>query len=100
MKISDIRKCSNDSDTVLTTKCFLCKGDMVEGFTTHTVDTDNSMIVIKDVPAMICSQCGEVWFDGTVARRIEKTVNAIESTTIATEVSIVNYSHRPPIITC
>jgi YgiT-type zinc finger domain-containing protein len=72
--------------------CFLCKGKMSSGYATHTVDLgDNGIIVIKDVPAMICDQCGEVWFDGTVAREIERIVNTIENT-ITTEVAIVKYA--------
>jgi YgiT-type zinc finger domain-containing protein len=61
---------------------------MSSGYATHTVDLgDNGIIVIRNVPAMICDQCGEVWFDGTVAREIERIVD-----TITTEVAIVKYA--------
>jgi YgiT-type zinc finger domain-containing protein len=73
-------------------KCFLCKGKMKDGYTTHTVDLgDNGLIIIKNVPSMICEQCGEVWFGGAVTREIERIVGTIEST-IATEVAIVKYA--------
>jgi YgiT-type zinc finger domain-containing protein len=72
-------------------KCFLCKGEMAAGFTTHTVDFGKSIIIIKNVPAMICAQCGETWFHGSVARQIEQIVSKIE-TSIVTEVAIVSYS--------
>jgi YgiT-type zinc finger domain-containing protein len=73
-------------------KCFLCKGKMEKGYTTHTVDVgDKGIIIIKYVPAMICEQCGEVWFEGNVAREIERIVGTIENT-IATEVAIVKYA--------
>lgn len=72
-------------------KCFLCKGKMKNGYTTHSVDLgDKGIIIIKNVPSMICEQCGEVWFNGTTTREIEKIVSTIENT-IATEVAIVKY---------
>jgi YgiT-type zinc finger domain-containing protein len=72
--------------------CFLCEGKMNSGYATHTVDLgDKGIIVIKNVPAYICAQCGEVWFDGTVTREIERIVNTIENT-ITTEVAIVKYA--------
>jgi YgiT-type zinc finger domain-containing protein len=65
---------------------------MKDGYTTHTVDLgDKGLIIIKNVPSMICEQCGEVWFDGVVTREIERIVNTIERT-IATEVAIVKYA--------
>jgi YgiT-type zinc finger domain-containing protein len=65
---------------------------MKNGYTTHAVDLgDQGMIIIKNVPAMICGQCGEVWFNGTVTRELERIVNMIEST-ITTEVAIVRYA--------
>jgi len=74
-------------------KCFLCKGKMKEGYTTHTVDiAGKGIIIIKHVPAMICEQCGEVWFSGVVAKEIERIVSMIEDT-ITTEVAIVKYAN-------
>ncbi|MDR0842093.1 MAG: type II toxin-antitoxin system MqsA family antitoxin [Acidobacteriota bacterium] len=74
-------------------KCFLCKGEMTAGHTTHTVDRGSTLIVIKRVPAMICSQCGEVWFGGTVQRQLEQILHSISST-VATEIAVVNYTEQ------
>ncbi len=41
-------------------KCPLCKAEMKPSKTSLPYETgDDSIIVIKDVPAIVCSQCGE-----------------------------------------
>lgn len=57
-----------------TRTCPLCSGKKIEGMTTFTVDRDESLVVIRNVPATICSLCGSEWFSDTVAERIEEIV--------------------------
>lgn len=59
----------------------------------HTVDLGNCIVIVKSVPAMACTQCGEILYSGTVTRQLEKIVDAITATAI-TEIAIVNYSER------
>ena len=40
--------------------CFFCKGEMKPSTTIHTVQLENCVVVIKNVPCMKCEQCGEV----------------------------------------
>lgn len=40
--------------------CVICKeGAYTNGTTTVTLERDNTVIVVKSVPAQICSNCGE-----------------------------------------
>ena len=32
-------------------------------------------MVVRDVPAMVCEQCGEEWIDDAVAEKLEKIVD-------------------------
>lgn len=57
--------------------CPLCGGDKKKGFTTYTVELDSSLLVVRDVPAEICSQCGEEWISSTVAKKLEKITNYV-----------------------
>ena len=50
------------------------------------------MIIIKDVPADVCTQCGERYFDDAVMGNLEKIVNGLKQ--LATEISIVNYKEK------
>ena len=73
--------------------CFLCKGDMENRQVTHTVDLGNCIVIVKNVPAKVCSQCGEVWYSGTVAKQLERIVNVVTNTAI-TEIAVVSYSDK------
>lgn len=41
-------------------KCIACKtGDLADGTTIVTLEKDGAIIVFKDVPALVCTQCGK-----------------------------------------
>jgi YgiT-type zinc finger domain-containing protein len=51
--------------------CIICKnGATKEGRTTITFDRDGPTLVVKDVPAQVCSNCGEEYVDEHVAYEI------------------------------
>ncbi|MDP2432066.1 MAG: type II toxin-antitoxin system MqsA family antitoxin [Pseudomonadota bacterium] len=52
-------------------KCSICKtGETHPGKTTVTLQRDESVLVIRDVPAEICEDCGEYYLDEVTARRV------------------------------
>ncbi|HON78468.1 MAG TPA: type II toxin-antitoxin system MqsA family antitoxin [Spirochaetota bacterium] len=51
--------------------CTLCKsGESSEGYITVTPTRNNSVIVIRDVPAEVCNNCGEYYLSDGIAGRI------------------------------
>ena len=52
-------------------RCALCGGEKLPGTTTFTVDLDFGVVVVRDVPAFVCTQCGDAWIDDPVAARLE-----------------------------
>ena len=69
--------------------CFMCKGDLEEKTVNYVVDLEEAIIIIKGVPAKVCKQCGEQYFDDETSQNIEKMVNKLKE--LSTEVTIVNY---------
>ena len=69
--------------------CFYCKGDTESVTKTHAVTLDQCVIIIKNVPAMVCGQCGEVFFTDDVMTKLEEIVDRLES--IIKEVAIVDF---------
>jgi len=60
-------------------KCPLCKGEMQKGKTSMPYETGKDrLIVVKDVPALICEQCGESFIESSVLKRVEKILEAVE----------------------
>jgi len=56
----------------LPNSCPLCGGIKRKGKTTFTVDFGSGVVVVRNVPATICSQCGADWIDDKIASRLEK----------------------------
>ncbi|HBU05256.1 MAG TPA: YgiT-type zinc finger domain-containing protein [Nitrospiraceae bacterium] len=56
-------------------KCPLCGGAKKEGKTTFTVDLGFGVVVVRDVPATVCSQCGADWIEDSISARLEGIVN-------------------------
>ncbi|WP_314655770.1 type II toxin-antitoxin system MqsA family antitoxin [uncultured Selenomonas sp.] len=73
--------------------CFMCKGALEEKKTTFMVDLGDHIIIIKDVPSYVCSQCGDTSYSDEVARVLEEIVESLRHA--PTEMSVVNYAHRP-----
>jgi YgiT-type zinc finger domain-containing protein len=71
----------------------MCKGKTRNGFSTFTTDTGNCIIIIKNVPARICDQCGEVSYNDDVARQLERIVQSIRDSPL-TEIAVVNYTEK------
>jgi len=55
--------------------CYACGGTMEPGKTTFTVDFGDGVVVVRNVPAMICSKCGMEFIDDDIAAKIEEIVN-------------------------
>lgn len=73
-------------------KCFMCKGSLEEKNTTFMVELDNCIIIIKNVPSLVCEQCGEVSYSDEVAKQLEKLVNDVRNS--ITEITVINYTEK------
>ena len=62
-------------------RCVICKsGDILAGTTTLTVERGDMTLVLKGVPARVCSQCGEAYFDEATTQHIEDIVEKAQHT--------------------
>lgn len=73
-------------------ECFMCKGELIEKKVNYMVDLEKTIIIIKGVPAKVCSECGEQYFDDETSQNIEKIVNKLKD--LSTEVTIINYKEN------
>ncbi len=62
-------------------KCVVCKqGETCEGSATVTLVRGDTTLVMKDVPASVCSNCGEEYLSEDVTVRvIEAAIAAAQS---------------------
>lgn len=57
-----------------TLRCPICGGDMTDGTTTFTVELGFGVVVVRGVPARVCSLCGDASFSDPVAETLEEIV--------------------------
>ena len=75
--------------------CVYCKtGDPTSGRTTVTFDREGVTIVIRNVPARICPQCGEQYFDADITDRLLEMAG--EATRAGVCVGIQEYAAAAP----
>jgi hypothetical protein len=55
-------------------------------------DTGNCIVIVKNVPSRVCSQCGEASYDDGVAAELEKIVG--EARNAVSEIIVINYVSR------
>ena len=71
--------------------CKFCKCDTVTpSLTTHVVNYNGAIIVIKNVPCEECEKCGEKFYTDEVAENLEKMVNAAKQ--MMQEIAVLDYS--------
>ena len=73
-------------------ECFMCKGILEKKQVNYVVDLENTIIIVKGVPAKVCTKFGEQYFDDETTENIEKIVNQLKNLSI--EVTIVNYKEK------
>ena len=71
-------------------KCVICQhGDATPGTATVTLSRESLTLVVKDVPALVCGNCGEEYVDDQVTAQILET--AQESLKAGVQVDVRYY---------
>ena len=55
-------------------KCDICGGSMVEQEVTYRIEMGDKLIVVENVPAKVCLQCGEKLYSAETVESLQKTV--------------------------
>ena len=58
--------------------CHFCKGTMQKGKTSYTVNRKGYHLVIDEVPAYICDQCKEPYFDEPGVRLVQELIRDLD----------------------
>jgi len=64
-------------------KCLHCQGEMKKGTTPLHVDRKGCHLTLDSVPAWVCTQCGEPYFEEDEVNAIQELIRSIEQKTQA-----------------
>jgi len=72
-------------------KCVICKhGETKQGKTTVTLQRGETTVVIKDVPAQVCNNCGEYYLSKEITGKLFK--KAEQAVKAGAEVEIIRFA--------
>ena len=66
--------------------CALCGGKRVAGRTIFSADLGTGVVVVRNVPATVCDQCGEPWFEDATVAHLEQIVHEARARGVQVEV--------------
>ena len=72
-------------------KCIECGHNLIDKTKTYVANLDSCVIIIKNVPAMVCENCGEVYYSDEVFGQIEKIVYKLES--VINDIAVIDYTN-------
>ncbi len=68
-------------------KCVVCKiGETKAGFGSLTMSHSDSTYIFRHVPADICINCGEEYYDSSVLKAVEENVRECEENGITMQI--------------
>jgi YgiT-type zinc finger domain-containing protein len=70
--------------------CPLCGGSKRAGITTFTAELGFGVVVVRNVPALVCAQCGADWIADEVAARLEALVEDARKRRFQVEVTTLS----------
>ena len=70
-------------------RCYFCGGKLEARLSMLPFVVGDSVVIIKQVPANICTQCGEAVMDSEVAKQVDRIIKQAQHSGF--EVSIVDY---------
>ncbi|MCC5636177.1 type II toxin-antitoxin system MqsA family antitoxin [Nostoc sp. CHAB 5844] len=71
-------------------QCVICKhGDTQPGLVTVTLERDDTIVILKGVPADVCNNCGEYYLSSAVTEQVLQ--RAEEAVNKGAEVEILRY---------
>lgn len=71
-------------------KCAICRhGDTAPGFATFTLTNESTTLVFREVPAEICTNCGEEYVNSEVAGRLYQIAD--EATRAGVQIDVRKY---------
>jgi len=72
-------------------KCVICKqGETAPGLVTVTLERGQTVVIMREVPAAVCQNCGEYYLDEAVAAKVYHDAEAAVAR--RAEVEILRYA--------
>jgi YgiT-type zinc finger domain-containing protein len=68
-------------------QCPICGGSKTDGAITFTADLQETLVVVRGVPATVCALCGNEWLNDATAAVLEQIVEDARKKSCLVEVA-------------
>jgi len=75
--------------------CNVCRGRVEKQLTTYTQWFEGRLIVVENVPAWVCTQCGETYYDPDVVERLQSVIWSAEPPSRVIETPVYDLAAMP-----
>lgn len=75
--------------------CPVCRGTQRPGRTTFSVDFGTVFFAVRDVPALVCDQCGAEWLAPDTVRELNRLAHEARSKRSQIEIMSADYLALP-----
>ena len=75
-------------------KCDLCGGTVNEEKVSYTLFYEGHWIIVENVPAKVCNQCGEKLFDPDTVDRLQATIWKKQKPERKIKTPVFNLAHQ------
>ena len=62
-------------------KCLYCQGTMERGTVPFHIDRKGYHLILDTIPAWVCAQCGEAYFEEAAVEAIQQVICAVDKHT-------------------
>jgi YgiT-type zinc finger domain-containing protein len=60
-------------------ECLYCKGTLIRKWVSYTATRKGYHLIIDDVPAWVCEQCGEPLFEEETVEAIQRVLQGVDA---------------------
>lgn len=75
--------------------CNVCHGCVERKLTVYTQWFEGRLIVVENVPAWVCAQCGETYYDPDVVERLQSVIWSARPPSRVIETPVYDLNVRP-----
>jgi YgiT-type zinc finger domain-containing protein len=62
-------------------KCIFCQAEMERGVAPFHIDRKGYHLILDAIPAWVCSQCGEIYFEESEVEAIQQVIRVLDKHT-------------------
>lgn len=74
--------------------CYFCKGPITNGRVRVIQERAGQVVIIENVPAQVCEQCGERYYSAAVCKEMERLMDTARDSGTSLSVPVLEFDRK------